>query len=121
MPNRSDTPGHHSTGKKPYKPRPAKKSTPKKSTPAARPSSGLIESVELLDPERRSTAQERRRVIVEALRLSTRLAEDPSMPPSARTAALVQVKALSQQLIEIDEADHEQPPESWASRRPRAT
>ena len=116
MPRRSDGVGHDSTGQKPYKPRPVKKSTPK-----AKASSALIESVELLDPERRSTAQERRRVIVEALRLSTRLAEDPSMPPSARTAALVQVKALSQQLIEIDEADHEQPPESLLMRRPRAT
>lgn len=48
-------------------------------------------------------------MIVEELRSSTQLPKDPLMPPSTRTAALVHVKALAEQLMRIDEADHQQP------------
>ena len=60
-------------------------------------------------------------MILEALRLSTRLATDLSMPPSARTAALVQVKALSEQLIRIDELDPDTVLDAFGSRHPVAT
>ena len=43
------------------------------------------------------------------------------MPPSARTAALVQVKALSEQLIRIDELDPDTVLDAFGSRRPVAT
>ncbi len=59
-------------------------------------------------------------MIVEALRLSSRLAEDPQMPPSARTAALVQIKNLSDQLMRIDAGDPETVADAWAGKRPRA-
>ena len=120
MPRISDTPGHDSTGKKPYVRRPrkttAKKTTAKKSTARA----PLAEAVGDLDADRRSTAAERRRVIVEALRVSSAIATDPGMPPSARTQALNQVKSLSEQLRLIDAEDPEQPPGSLLDRRPRA-
>lgn len=117
MPKRSDVSGNDSTGKVPYSSRPRKKS----STARAKPSShSLTKSVDELDPDRRSTAEERRRVIVEALRLSSRMAEDPELPPSARTAALVQIKVLSDQLMRIDESDPDTVADAWSGKRPRA-
>jgi len=124
MAARSDTPGHRSKGIKPYAARKkavAKKPAAKKTASKVKTSSPLVDAVESLDADRRSTPQERRRVILEALRLSTRLAEDSTMPPSARTAALVQVKALSEQLIRIDELDPDTVLDAFGSRRPVAT
>ena len=117
MPKRSDVPGHDSTGAKPYTARPRKKSVAARVKPS---SDSLTKSVDELDPDRRSTAEERRRVIVAALQLSSRLAEDPQMPPSARTAALVQVKNLSDQLMKVDADDPETVADVWAGKRPRA-
>lgn len=59
-------------------------------------------------------------MIVEALRLSSRMAEDSELPPSARTAALVQIKVLSDQLMRIDADDPETVVDVWAGKRPRA-
>ena len=120
MPKLGGEPGHHSTGQKPYAPRPRKatKASAKKAPARKAKPSPLIESVEQLDPDRRSTAQERRRVIVEALRLASRIADDPVMPPSTRTQALTQLRGLSAQLVAIDEADPATP-SAWASRAPK--
>ena len=83
-------------------------------------SDSLTKSVDELDPDRRSTAEERRRVIVAALQLSSRMAEDPELPPSARTAALVQIKVLSDQLMKVDADDPETVADAWSGKRPRA-
>jgi|FLOH01.1.fsa_nt_gi hypothetical protein len=48
------------------------------------------------------------------------MAEDSELPPSARTAALVQIKVLSDQLMRIDADDPETVVDVWAGKRPRA-
>ncbi len=87
------------------------KRTPAKPKPTV---SSVADSAKDLDPSRRTTTDERRAVLLAALRLASSLADDPSMPPSARTGALTNARQLLAQLQAEDALDPRKPL-SWGS------
>jgi len=95
----------------PAKPKPAAKRTPAKPKPTV---SSVADSAKDLDPSRRTTTDERRAVLLAALRLASSLADDPSMPPSARTGALTNARQLLAQL-QAENALDPRKPLSWGS------
>ena len=107
--------GNDSLGKRPYKSRPRKSTAAKRSPAKPKPSSSSVaDSAKDLDPSRRTTTEERRAVLVAALRLASSLADDPSMPPSARTGALTNARQLLAQIQAEDALDPRQPI-AWGS------
>jgi len=103
-----------STGAKPYVHRPRKSSPAKQKPKPSEKAPSVAESAGALEADRKSTADERRAVLLAALRLASSIADDPSMPPSARTAALTNARQLLQQ-IQAEDAIDQRGTVSWAN------
>ena len=94
--------------------------TRKKTVAPAEPE-GVQGLAAAMDPARRSTLEERRRVLLETLRVAGELIDDIRSPASARARALTESRQLVAALGELDAEEAPQPAETFGGLSVAAT
>lgn len=80
---------------------------------------GVTTSASAMDAARATTLEERRRVLLETLRVAGEIADDDYAPSSARARALTEARQI---VVALGDLDREERPaaDSWASVTPKA-
>ena len=91
-----------------------KKTTPRRKTRSLSPQEALHEAIESLEPGKRTTPEQRRELLIGALRRAESLAYDPAVSPSVQIKATAELRTIARQLSELD-AELDAPAAQWGS------
>ena len=92
----------------------AKKTTARRVTVERSPQEKLHAAIESLHPSKRSTPEQRRELLIGALRRAEQLAYDDSVPSSVQIKSVSELRTIAKQLSDLD-AELEAPAAQWGA------